>query len=112
MVIELLLEETQLGDLFNFKEFCLKQKDAMLDGLLEKWEAPVVVKPHRRMEPEMVQLEDSVDEVGNEGEEEEIQSKRGDQADEAEASNCVEDGIQGYEAEAIEQEVKSSQIRQ
>jgi len=104
MVMELLLEETQLGDLFNFKEFCLKQKDAMLDGLLEKWEAPVVVKPHRRMEPEMVQLEDSVDEVGNEGEEEEIQSKRGDQADEAEASNCVEDGIQGYEAEAMEQE--------
>jgi len=100
MVMELLLEETgldqELGDLFNFKEFCVKQSDAMLDGLLEKWVAPVVVKPHRQLEPELVQLEDSVDEVGNEEVEGEIRIKSGDQA--VEASN------QEYEAEVMEQD--------
>ena len=64
MVLDLVLQETELdlelGDLFNFKEFCVKQRDAMLDHLIEKWEAPVVVMPHRLMEPELVQLEDSV----------------------------------------------------
>jgi len=103
MVLELLLESTELdlelGHLFNFKEFCVKLGD--LDHLIEKWEAPVVIKPRRQLEPEMVQLEDSVDEVGND--EEEIQIESGSQADEVEAPNYAEEDNQESEAEVKKQ---------
>ena len=96
MLLELL--DLELGDLFNFKEFCVKQRDAMLDGLIEKWEPPVVAKPHRQLEPELVQLEDSFEDVRNEEEYEEIK------ADEVEASNCAEDSNQEYETEVMDED--------
>ena len=109
MVLELLLESTELdlelGHLFNFKEFCVKLGD--LDHLIEKWEAPVVIKPRRQLEPEMVQLEDSVDEVGND--EEEIQIESGSQADEVEAPNYAEEDNQESEAEVKKQVFTFSQ---
>ena len=59
-VLDLLRDETELGSLFNFKEFCEKQKDAMLSHLIEEWKAPpVLIKTvNTRLEPELVQLED------------------------------------------------------
>ena len=65
-VLDLLRDETELGSLFNFKEFCEKQKDAMLSHLIEEWKAPpVLIKTvNTRLEPELVQLEDEeVEEV-------------------------------------------------
>ena len=114
MVLDLVLQETELdlelGDLFNFKEFCVKQRDAMLDHLIEKWEAPVVVMPHRQLEPELVQLEDSLDEVGNEEEEISIESES--QDGEVEATNCAEDENQKSEKieEVFSQEKESDRI--
>ena len=59
-VLDLLRDETEMGSLFNFKEFCEKQKDAMLSHLIEEWKAPpVLIKTvNTRLEPELVQLED------------------------------------------------------
>ena len=96
MVVDLLEQENvELADLFNFKEFCVKQKDAMLNHLIEseKWEAPVVVKSHQPLKPELVQLEDSVDEVGEE--EQEIQNESKDQ-------DCSEGDNQESEVKVME----------